>query len=326
MSLILRIKYPDQTPEVVELLTFPAYVGRSSSNDVVVRDDTVSARHAVIERKGSGYMIQDLTSSNGIWRSGKRENSFRLNDKLEFQLGDLKVEALFDDDGGGTRSLHVEADGSRWLRLRANFKGDFAPWLAGAFVIFLIQAWINMRQGGDPVEDAILSLLFPLFFILPLASGFSLFKSPMPKSHIIATAAVRLLPMSQLVLSGAQVIEYLSYYWGGQVVIAAIYSIATGALALFGAQSAFVLARIAKQTALAVGTVLILFSVLTTLLPALPTKFDLTGMKERVPIFRPAESGPSRLTTTVEFLEKVDASVERLEKARPVRERLPVGG
>jgi hypothetical protein len=97
-------------------------------------------------------------------------------------------------------------------------------------------------------------------------------------------------------------------------------------LALFGAQSAFVLARIAKQTALAVGTVLILFSVLTTLLPALPTKFDLTGMKERVPIFRPAESGPSRLTTTVEFLEKVDASVERLEKARPVRERLPVGG
>lgn len=325
MSLLLRVKYGEGTPEIVEIRSFPAYLGRSSANDVILRDETVSAKHAVIERQKGFYVIQDLTSSNGVWRAGKREHAFRITDKLEFQLGDLKIEAVLDDDEGGTRELHVDGDGSRWVRLRANFRGDFAPWLAGSAAIFLVQLWISVRQGGDPVEDAILSLLFPLFFVLPLASGFSLFKSPMPKSQVIATTAVRLLPMAQLVLAAGQVIEYTAYYWGGQVTIAVVYSIAVGALALFGAQSAFLLARIAKQTALAVGTVLILFSVLTTLLPALPTKYDLSGMKERVPIFQPAESGPSRLVPTAEFLEKVEASAERLDKARPVKDKPAAG-
>lgn len=321
MSLILRVKYEGPVSEVLEIRSFPAYIGRSSNNDVVLTDETVSARHAVIEKKGDAYVIQDLMSSNGLWREGRRELAFRLTDKLEFQVGDLKIDALLDEDEGGTRAILVEREGSRWLRIRANFKGDFAPWLALSAALFLLDVWVRVRRGGDPVEEAVVSLLFPLFFTLPLASGFSLFKSPMPKSQVIATTAVRLMPMAQLVLASGHVLEYLSYYWGAQVLIAAIYSLATGALALFGAQSAFLLARIAKQTALAIGTVLILFSVLTTLLPSLPTKNDLTGMKERIPVLQPGESGPSRPVPTAEFLEKIDASADRLEKARPARER-----
>ena len=45
-------------------------LGRDPSNDVVVDFDTVSRRHAVLERRDSGWEIADLGSANGLQTAG----------------------------------------------------------------------------------------------------------------------------------------------------------------------------------------------------------------------------------------------------------------
>jgi hypothetical protein len=49
-------------------------LGRSAENDLVVRDDTVSSRHAVFQRndRTGSYDIHDLASMNGTWVNGSR--------------------------------------------------------------------------------------------------------------------------------------------------------------------------------------------------------------------------------------------------------------
>ncbi|RME19391.1 MAG: FHA domain-containing protein [Deltaproteobacteria bacterium] len=49
-------------------------VGRSSENDLVVDDDTVSTRHAVLLRdvNSTVIMVRDLGSTNGTWINGER--------------------------------------------------------------------------------------------------------------------------------------------------------------------------------------------------------------------------------------------------------------
>lgn len=47
-------------------------IGRSTNNQVVIDDATVSAQHAVIEKTDDGYQIRDLGSTNGVHINGKR--------------------------------------------------------------------------------------------------------------------------------------------------------------------------------------------------------------------------------------------------------------
>ena len=49
-------------------------LGRSDENDLVLRDDSVSSRHAVFQRdeRTGTYMLQDLASMNGTMVNGSR--------------------------------------------------------------------------------------------------------------------------------------------------------------------------------------------------------------------------------------------------------------
>jgi pSer/pThr/pTyr-binding forkhead associated (FHA) protein len=47
-------------------------IGRAPSNDIVLTDGRVSARHAQIERQGNRASIRDLQSTNGTYVNGQR--------------------------------------------------------------------------------------------------------------------------------------------------------------------------------------------------------------------------------------------------------------
>ena len=61
-------------------------IGRSNKAEIRIADETVSARHAVIdgvrnEENGDiDYFIQDLSSANGTYVSGRRVRRKRLKD------------------------------------------------------------------------------------------------------------------------------------------------------------------------------------------------------------------------------------------------------
>ena len=58
-------------------------IGRSTDCDVVISDETVSRRHAVIQRRGSQWQIRDAGSRNGVLVNG-----LRISTATTLQAGD----------------------------------------------------------------------------------------------------------------------------------------------------------------------------------------------------------------------------------------------
>jgi predicted component of type VI protein secretion system len=68
-----------------------ATLGRAPECDVVLRDRSISRKHAVLVRQGTSWFVQDLGSTNGVSKDGKRAERIELHDGDEFKLGDLPL-------------------------------------------------------------------------------------------------------------------------------------------------------------------------------------------------------------------------------------------
>ncbi|MBX6752547.1 MAG: ATP-binding cassette domain-containing protein, partial [Micromonosporaceae bacterium] len=82
-------------------------IGRDEDNDIVLRDLWVSGKHAEIRRKGSGVVLVDLNSTNGLHYNGRRVPRATLSPGDVFTIG--RHEFLWDgravyqhDDAGPT--------------------------------------------------------------------------------------------------------------------------------------------------------------------------------------------------------------------------------
>jgi len=74
-----------------EIKTFPirpgiAYIGRSTVNDIVINDPTISQRHSSIEYSRNGVFLKDLGSTNGTYVAGQpiKERWLSVQDSLQF--------------------------------------------------------------------------------------------------------------------------------------------------------------------------------------------------------------------------------------------------
>lgn len=67
-------------------------VGRIEDSDVVLDDISVSRRHAVFQRTGSGRItVRDLNSLNGTYVNGTRVEESVLRSGDEIQIGKYKI-------------------------------------------------------------------------------------------------------------------------------------------------------------------------------------------------------------------------------------------
>lgn len=75
-----------------ELTKTASTIGRSSDNDVQLRNDSISAHHAEIHRRREGdFYIVDLASSNGVYVNSSRVNQIELHDGDLIELGDVRL-------------------------------------------------------------------------------------------------------------------------------------------------------------------------------------------------------------------------------------------
>jgi len=74
-------------------------IGRDPSNDLVLPDAMVSRRHAVIEFRGSQYVLRDCNSSNGSLVNGDRVTERGLRDGDLVAIGTARL--LFRDEVAG---------------------------------------------------------------------------------------------------------------------------------------------------------------------------------------------------------------------------------
>jgi pSer/pThr/pTyr-binding forkhead associated (FHA) protein len=95
--------------------TEPISIGRSSSNHLVLNDDSVSGHHALLFREGDAVLVRDLRSTNGTFCNGERvvgEIAVRPGDLLQFGktvLARLAAQPQAATDGAALRL--EQADG-----------------------------------------------------------------------------------------------------------------------------------------------------------------------------------------------------------------------
>ena len=66
-------------------------IGKDDGNDITLEDAFVSARHLRIERRGAGWRVRDLGSTNGTWLAGVRVGEADLPVGAAIALGDSAV-------------------------------------------------------------------------------------------------------------------------------------------------------------------------------------------------------------------------------------------
>ena len=75
----------------VPMGTSKMLVGRHASNDICLRDGSVSRHHAAIVPEGQGWLVIDLNSTNGTRVNGEVVRQARLNDSDEITVGRFRV-------------------------------------------------------------------------------------------------------------------------------------------------------------------------------------------------------------------------------------------
>jgi len=76
------------TPEEFELTKSEIIIGREEDADLTVPSQAVSRRHARLTRKGDGYVVEDLGSSNGTYINGQKLSGQRaLKSGDQIRLG-----------------------------------------------------------------------------------------------------------------------------------------------------------------------------------------------------------------------------------------------
>ena len=80
------------------------YIGRSTTNDLVVDDEQVSGQHASLFYREDTFWVEDLKSTNGTYVNGKRiDQSVPLKDEDLIKIGAMilrfgSFETLMDEE------------------------------------------------------------------------------------------------------------------------------------------------------------------------------------------------------------------------------------
>ncbi len=69
--------------------------GRTESNDIVFRNQSISEHHALLTFSKGNWIFQDSDSTNGVWQNGNKISQLQLEDGIYFHVGTVEVLAHF---------------------------------------------------------------------------------------------------------------------------------------------------------------------------------------------------------------------------------------
>lgn len=84
-----------------EIVKDRVVLGRNQNCDIIVDDGAASSQHCYVARRGAGYLLHDLNSTNGTLLDGERVTEVELASGQTIQLG--ATELLFDSSSPESR-------------------------------------------------------------------------------------------------------------------------------------------------------------------------------------------------------------------------------
>lgn len=116
--------YVDGEEKVVPLGAGETRFGRSSENEVVLPDYSVSRRHAVIQREGDAFVIADQNSTNGVQVNGRQvpRSPVRAGDVMKIGIFEIR---LIDRSSGAAAAANAGTGLAEQLGL--GFQGQPTP-------------------------------------------------------------------------------------------------------------------------------------------------------------------------------------------------------
>ncbi len=87
----LVLKQPGRPDRVLVWDTQDISVGRAPENDVCVDHGEVSRRHALFSRAGQGFVVKNMSMSNGTFVNGQAVDSHTLASRDVVQIADLEL-------------------------------------------------------------------------------------------------------------------------------------------------------------------------------------------------------------------------------------------
>ena len=94
-----------------------AVIGRGSECEVRLRGTSISRRHARLDQTAAGWVIQDLDSTNGVGKDGRRIERARVDDHDELLLGEVRIRFRL---AAGSASANGEGETASGAGLRSD--------------------------------------------------------------------------------------------------------------------------------------------------------------------------------------------------------------
>jgi len=167
LASLARVAGPLQGEE----LAIPAPVvtlGRAAACDVVIDDDSVSARHARLEFAAGGWSITDLGSVNGTAVEGARlapEQATPLPYGATVRLGGVQLQFREVEAANveAARAEYVAPEAPLTLREERR-RGGFPVWLAVVILVILaaIAMIVYSMTQGTPVATGMVAVPIPV--------------------------------------------------------------------------------------------------------------------------------------------------------------------
>jgi len=146
----------------------PFEIGRQPGNQLVVRDNRISRRHARIALTDGQYTVEDLDSRSGVFLNGQRLTALaplKTGDQIDFGV-----------DDGYRLTFALESEGL--ARLMANF-GEQGPVPAGAQNLAKLRSLVEVAralQTSLSIDDVLAAVVDAALTITSTERGFLLLR------------------------------------------------------------------------------------------------------------------------------------------------------
>jgi len=104
-----------------------AVIGRDAPGDVILKDHSVSRRHAQIRWQNGRFYLDDLSSTNGTYANGVAVNHHELRDRDEIRIGNfilIFIQAVGPDDLAVDAKRRLREFDSQWKALQESMPHD----------------------------------------------------------------------------------------------------------------------------------------------------------------------------------------------------------